>query len=100
MPEQKLLERNKLSGVLPAQSQRTGTKAANRAGGDFENEHAVFVDAAFSVNGAMSQADRRHGAFGGAHDRFLDRHGRRRWCDVEGLFEIRTVERIGLVEDG
>ena len=57
VPQQQLLE----AGALPARAvelQRARTQPADRAGRDFEHEHALLVDAALRVNGPVVQPER------------------------------------------
>ena len=80
--------------------ERAGAQAADRPGRDLEDEDAPIVDAALGVNRAMREADRGRRAGDGVDDVPLHRLGRRGRRHVDRLFEERTVERVGLVEQG
>src|SRR5690606_16874931 len=97
--EKKLLE----SGRFPArtlEAQGARTESADRARGDFEYVHAVAVDAAFRVHGAVAQSKGRRGCRDRLTNRALLVVRRAGWRHVDALLEERSVQRIGLVEDG
>ena len=97
MSQHQLLERD-----AGAEAQRARAQASDRAGGDLDHVHAVTVTVEVQpqlrVYGPLHEADRRAGTCGddlGATQR-LGRQARRR--DVDGLLEVGTDERVGLVE--
>ena len=100
MSQQELLERDSVVGRSAAREpQDARAQAANGPRRNLEHHDIASVDTALGVYGSMVQSQRLHGLLNGRDDHLLLRLTERRRCDVYGLFEKRTIERIGFVED-
>ena len=101
MSQQELLERDPVAGrsAVKRKPQDARAQAANRPRRNLQHHDTASVDAALGVYGSMVQSQRVHGLLNGRDDFLLLRLTERRRCDVDGLFEKRTIERIRFVED-
>ena len=99
MAQEQFLERNGRRLDRRGEAQRSSTDAANGPGRDLQHEYSSVADAALGVDGSVAQADRD----GGRANAGADLPGKSAFqigeCQVDGLFEVGTIERIGLVED-
>ena len=80
--------------------QGAGAQAADGTGRDFKWPDAVVVDAEFGVKGAVREADGTDGVCGATLDGAVLLGGQARGGDVDRFFEVRTFQRIGLIENG
>ena len=94
MAEEQLLERH-----ADTKTQRAPAQASDGTGGDLKDARTFCREPQLGVDGSVHEAQRPRSFLHRAGARCLDRFGMSRRRHVQRLLEVRTVERIGLVED-
>src|SRR5712692_8769816 len=94
-----LFEPDWLTCTIRRESQGSGAKPTNRPRGNFQWPDPIFVDAKLRVDWPVRETQSADGIFRAFLNGVLRGFGKPRWCDVDGFFEVRAFERIGLIED-
>ncbi len=98
VPEDHLLEAD-----ARAEAQRARAQPADRPRRDLDDRHLVaecgLVDSDFRVDRSLGEPDRASRPFARAGDEVEGRRREARRRHVDGLLEVRALERVGLVED-